>query len=79
MDRCDVPCIICASILLSSDERAYTYLSLPGFSYQPVIFVVSIQGKIRYHEYITEGFEKMPAAFMGMLKGDNLGKTIVKA
>lgn len=37
------------------------------------------EGKIRYHEYITEGFEKMPAAFMGMLKGDNLGKTIVKA
>ncbi|XP_021056421.1 prostaglandin reductase 1 [Mus pahari] len=37
------------------------------------------EGKIQYHEYITEGFEKMPAAFMGMLKGENLGKTIVKA
>ncbi|XP_045696938.1 prostaglandin reductase 1 [Phyllostomus hastatus] len=37
------------------------------------------EGKIQYNEHITEGFENMPAAFMGMLKGDNLGKTIVKA
>ncbi|KAK1334245.1 hypothetical protein QTO34_005247 [Cnephaeus nilssonii] len=37
------------------------------------------EGKIQYQEYVTEGFENMPAAFMGMLKGDNLGKTIVKA
>ncbi|XP_006864792.1 PREDICTED: prostaglandin reductase 1 [Chrysochloris asiatica] len=36
------------------------------------------EGKIQYHEYITEGFENMPAAFIGMLKGDNLGKAIVK-
>ncbi|KAK2503965.1 hypothetical protein MC885_007380 [Smutsia gigantea] len=38
-----------------------------------------LEGKIQYHEYITEGFENMPAAFMGMLKGDNLGKAVVKA
>ncbi|XP_042819620.1 prostaglandin reductase 1 isoform X1 [Panthera tigris] len=38
-----------------------------------------LEGKIQYREYITEGFENMPAAFMGMLKGENLGKTIVKA
>ena len=37
------------------------------------------EGKVQCHEYVTEGFEKMPAAFMGMLKGENLGKTIVKA
>ncbi|XP_036771567.1 prostaglandin reductase 1 [Manis pentadactyla] len=37
-----------------------------------------LEGKIQYHEHITEGFENMPAAFMGMLKGDNLGKAIVK-
>ncbi|XP_006906162.1 prostaglandin reductase 1 isoform X2 [Pteropus alecto] len=36
------------------------------------------EGKIQYHEHVTEGFENMPAAFMGMLKGDNVGKTIVK-
>lgn len=37
------------------------------------------EGKIQCHEYVLEGFEKMPAAFMGMLKGENLGKTVVKA
>ncbi|VFV24231.1 prostaglandin reductase 1 isoform 1 [Lynx pardinus] len=38
-----------------------------------------LEGKIQSHENITEEFETMPAAFMGMLKGANLGKTIVKA
>ncbi|XP_004458561.1 prostaglandin reductase 1 [Dasypus novemcinctus] len=38
-----------------------------------------MEGKIQYREYIIEGFENMPAAFMGMLKGDNVGKTVVKA
>lgn len=37
------------------------------------------EGKIQYNEYIIKGFENMPDAFMGMLKGANLGKTIVKA
>uniref|UniRef100_A0A2K6TBY2 Prostaglandin reductase 1 n=1 Tax=Saimiri boliviensis boliviensis TaxID=39432 RepID=A0A2K6TBY2_SAIBB len=37
------------------------------------------EGKIQCKEYIIEGFENMPAAFMGMLRGDNFGKTIVKA
>lgn len=39
--------------------------------------VVLIQGKIQYHEHITEGFESMPAAFMGMLR--EFGEAIVKA
>lgn len=29
-------------------------------------------------EHITEGFLNMPNAFMGMLKGDNIGKAVVK-
>ncbi|XP_019346259.2 prostaglandin reductase 1 isoform X2 [Alligator mississippiensis] len=37
-----------------------------------------VEGKIKYHEDVTEGFENMPAAFMGMLKGDNFGKAILK-
>ncbi|XP_019410601.1 PREDICTED: prostaglandin reductase 1 isoform X2 [Crocodylus porosus] len=37
-----------------------------------------VEGKIKHHEDITEGFENMPAAFMGMLKGDNFGKAILK-
>ncbi|TKC45170.1 hypothetical protein EI555_020283 [Monodon monoceros] len=34
-------------------------------------------GKIQYHEHITEGFESMPPAFMGMLR--EFGEAIVKA
>lgn len=41
-------------------------------------FFIFAQGKIKYREHITEGFENMPAAFMGMLKGENTGKAIVK-
>ncbi|XP_001365555.1 prostaglandin reductase 1 [Monodelphis domestica] len=38
-----------------------------------------LEGKIQYKEHVSEGFESMPMAFIGMLKGDNVGKTIVKA
>lgn len=36
------------------------------------------QGKLQCREHVTEGFENMPAAFMGMLQGENIGKAIVK-
>ncbi|XP_053158874.1 prostaglandin reductase 1 [Hemicordylus capensis] len=36
------------------------------------------EGKIKCHEHVTAGFENMPAAFMGMLKGENTGKAIIK-
>lgn len=36
------------------------------------------QGKIKYHETIAEGLENAPKAFIGMLKGQNLGKQIVR-
>ena len=36
------------------------------------------EGKIRYREDITEGLENAPRAFIGMLKGENRGKTLVK-
>uniref|UniRef100_A0A3B3DNB0 Prostaglandin reductase 1 n=1 Tax=Oryzias melastigma TaxID=30732 RepID=A0A3B3DNB0_ORYME len=35
------------------------------------------QGKLQCREHVTKGFENMPAAFMGMLRGDNIGKAIV--
>ena len=35
-------------------------------------------GSVRYSEHIVEGLENAPAAFIGMLSGDNLGKTLVK-
>ncbi|CAJ0950578.1 unnamed protein product [Ranitomeya imitator] len=38
-----------------------------------------LEGKVKYHEHITNGFENMPAGFIGMLKGENTGKAIIKA
>jgi len=35
-------------------------------------------GRIRYREDVTEGIEHAPAAFIGMLRGANRGKTLVK-
>ena len=35
-------------------------------------------GKLKYREEITEGFENAPGAFIGMLKGSNIGKQLVK-
>nr|CAD7403338.1 unnamed protein product [Timema cristinae] len=36
------------------------------------------EGKLKYHETVTEGFENTPKAFISMLKGENLGKAVVK-
>lgn len=36
-------------------------------------------GKIKYHETVTEGFENMPQAFIQMLAGENFGKAVVEA
>jgi hypothetical protein len=36
------------------------------------------EGKIKYREDVVEGLEKAPEAFMGLLKGRNFGKLLVK-
>ena len=36
------------------------------------------KGKLKYRESIAEGIENAPAAFIGMLKGENFGKQIVR-
>ncbi|XP_001603755.1 prostaglandin reductase 1 [Nasonia vitripennis] len=36
------------------------------------------EGKLKYKETVTEGFENMFQAFHGMLKGENVGKAVVK-
>ncbi len=36
------------------------------------------EGKLKYAETITEGFENTPRAFLGLFAGENLGKQIVK-
>jgi prostaglandin reductase 1 len=37
------------------------------------------EGKMRYRETMTEGFDNMLKAFVDMLKGGNVGKAVVKA
>ncbi|CAG0906881.1 unnamed protein product, partial [Darwinula stevensoni] len=36
------------------------------------------EGRLKYRETVTAGFEKTPEAFIGMLKGENTGKAVVK-
>ncbi|GAA3995013.1 NADP-dependent oxidoreductase [Hymenobacter fastidiosus] len=36
------------------------------------------EGKLHAEETITEGFDQIPAAFLGLFKGENTGKAIVK-
>jgi NADPH-dependent curcumin reductase CurA len=35
-------------------------------------------GKLRYRETVVEGIENAPAAFIGMLRGENTGKMVVR-
>jgi leukotriene B4 12-hydroxydehydrogenase/15-oxo-prostaglandin 13-reductase len=35
-------------------------------------------GQLKGEETITEGFDQIPAAFLGLFKGDNTGKAVVK-
>jgi len=37
------------------------------------------EGKLKYNETITEGFENIPTAFIEMLQGKNVGKAVIKA
>ncbi|RYX84669.1 NADP-dependent oxidoreductase [bacterium] len=36
------------------------------------------EGKLKSEETITNGFEQIPAAFLGLFKGENTGKAVVK-
>jgi NADPH:quinone reductase len=36
------------------------------------------EGKLRWREHVTDGLEHAPAAFLGMLRGENRGKALVK-
>ena len=36
------------------------------------------EGKLKYAETVVEGFENTPRTFLGLFKGENLGKAIVK-
>ncbi|WP_088343185.1 MULTISPECIES: NADP-dependent oxidoreductase [Rhodomicrobium] len=36
------------------------------------------EGRIKYREHVVDGLEKAPEAFVGMLRGDNFGKVVVR-
>jgi NADPH-dependent curcumin reductase len=36
------------------------------------------EGTVKYKEHVTEGLDHAPAAFMGLLKGENFGKQLVR-
>src|ERR1700726_3254218 len=36
------------------------------------------EGKVKHREFITQGLDSAPAAFMGLLKGANFGKQLVR-
>lgn len=35
-------------------------------------------GRLKYFETVTQGFENTPQAFMNMFRGENFGKAVVK-
>jgi NADPH-dependent curcumin reductase CurA len=35
-------------------------------------------GELRYRETVVDGLENMPDAFIGLLRGENLGKMLVR-
>ena len=36
------------------------------------------EGKLKYKENLIEGFENLPSAFIGLFKGENIGKQMIK-
>ena len=36
------------------------------------------EGKVKHKEFVTEGLDSAPSAFMGLLKGANFGKQLVR-
>lgn len=36
------------------------------------------EGKLKYRETIVDGFENIPSAFLGLFRGENIGKQLVK-
>lgn len=43
------------------------------------LMIFTLQGQLKYHEDVTEGFDNMFDAFAGLFTGNNLGKAVVKA
>ncbi len=74
--------------LLASSRSAGKRLTFRGFivwdfAEQEPAFLADVsswlrEGRIRYREDVVEGLEAAPEAFIGLLKGRNFGKLVVK-
>lgn len=42
------------------------------------LYALVVQGKLKFRESITEGLSHAPEAFVGLLKGENFGKQLIK-
>jgi len=56
----------------------YSFEKEFGTAFNELVPLVK-KGDLKFKETVYEGFEKMPEAFVGLFKGDNTGKAIVKA
>ncbi len=43
------------------------------------VILYYVQGKLKYEETVTVGFDNMFDAFLGLFTGANIGKAVVKA
>lgn len=63
----------------SLDERSkYEFKVITLFKSNAYEISISIQGWLKCRETVTEGFDKLPEAFVSMLQGGNTGKAVVK-
>ena len=63
--------------------RRLTFRGFIVFDFEPGEFLPDASqwlraGQLRYREDIREGLENAPAAFMGLLEGENFGKLLVR-
>jgi NADPH-dependent curcumin reductase CurA len=54
-----------------SNEAAIAVYRRLGFAYR------GASGELRHQETVTEGLDRAPEAFMGMPRGENVGKALV--
>jgi NADPH-dependent curcumin reductase len=76
-----LPATMRAVLTKSLTLRGFINYEFAQEHYPDFLKVVSTgiaDGRIRYREDITDGLENAPAAFMGMLKGHNFGKALVR-
>jgi NADPH-dependent curcumin reductase CurA len=72
-----------ASIILKQRIRMQGFIIFDDYGHRYPEFLTQMHewldaGKIRFREDIVDGFENAPQAFIGLLRGENFGKRVVK-